>query len=368
MAKFSIKKLLGFGLAASIVTGGVIFGADTTNKSIEAMNDYVQDENNMVFEEDKVNEDMVYYGGDEGYLEMKTNLVTPYVKDKVKLYNHFDPGHDGDIKVGFDKTVTDEQITQFNYTFDHLNYVFDVVNPDYKFATGRFSKKDCDIWVDFSRVGIASEEGKVVGAYVDWDFDFYNPSVIRSAEIHFNKELNFNTPELRYIMLHEMQHILFASHDLESSKQEGFSTYSSFDMNFILKQISCAYESLEDYQNGTIRSMGGHWKPTFIIQDSNGNPIGRPFLPLMTREEKNSFVSLLPIDASTLVALYGDSSKPENRQAYLKLLHEILAKNKKVFDIDYSQFGENHWKVTEQPYYDTGYKLPEYTEDEEYVK
>ncbi|MBO5885072.1 MAG: hypothetical protein J6Q51_04675, partial [Clostridia bacterium] len=83
------------------------------------------------------------------------------------------------------------------------------------------------------------------------------------------------------------------------------------------------------------------------------------FLPLMTLEEKNSFVSMLPTDVSTLVALYGDSSTSENRKAYIDLLKEVLATNKKIFDIDYSQFGSLSSRVTEQPYYEDGFVLPE---------
>lgn len=357
-----LKKILGFSLAASIVTGGTLY----TNASVKAVDNYVQNEENLIFEEDKVNQEMLYFGGDEGYIKVKNKMINSMTDKKINLYNHFDTGRDDDIKVGFDYTVTDDQITQFNYTFDHLNDVFAVVNPKYKFSTGRYTKAESDIYVDFTTVmPKAKGEGKIIGAYVDWDFDALNKSTIKSAKIHFNKNINFATPELRYCMLHEVQHILFGTLDLDPALQEGFSTYSSFDMNFIIRQISCAYESVEDYHNGVIKSIGGHWSNMLEITDANGNPIGRPFLPLMTREEKNSFVSLLPIDASTLVALYGDTSKPENRIEYLRLLNDILKTNKKVFDIDHSLYYEGSTSYTSQPYYDTGYTLPTVEEAEE---
>ena len=78
----------------------------------------------------------------------------------------------------------------------------------------------------------------------------------------------------------------------------------------------------------------------------------------MTLEEKNSFVSMLPTDVSTLISIYGDSSKIENRIAYIDLLQETLAKNKKVFDINYSQFGLNATTI-EQAYYEEGFELPQ---------
>ena len=357
-----IKKIAGISLASAIVIGGT--GA-VANQGVKQMNAYAQEESNLLFEQDKVNQDMIFYGGDEGYLKMKGNVLRPFTEDKVKLYNHFNTGKKGPIKVGYDYTVNDEQIKQFQYTFDHLNDVFEVVNKNYQFSTGRFTEEESDIWVDFtSLMPPSGHDGTIIGAYVDWNFDAFNNSTIRSAKIHFNNSVNFATPELRYFMLHEMQHILFGSLDLDPFKQEGFSTYSAFDMNFIIRQISCAYESVEDYKNGVIKNIGGHWKNLLEITDKDGNPIGRPYLPLMTREEKNSFVSLLPIDASTIVALYGDSSKPENKQAYLKLLNDILEKNRKVFDIDHSVYYEHSTKYTSQPYYDDDYTLPK-PEDEE---
>ena len=360
--RYSVKRKL-IGLALTTLTTASVAGVGAVGVvSVQAMNQFQQNEENQIFEETKVKEDVDYYGGDQRYVDTKINIFTPFTENKTKYCNHLDPEHNGPIIVGYDKsTVSEATAEQFNHTFDHLNYLFNVINPNYKFETGYYDKDNCDIYVDFTKMNLSSRDKmySAVGAYVDWKFDTKNTSVLESATIHFNNSINFATPELRYYMLHEMMHVLYGSNDVNWEKSPTFSVYNYCDVDFIIRQISCAYESIEDYKNGTIHSIGGHWKTMFDIVDSKGNSIGRPFLPLMTLEEKNSFVSMLPTDASTLVALYGDSSTTENRKAYIELLKEVLATNKKVFDIDYSQFGETSRKVTEQPYYDDDYTLPE---------
>lgn len=347
MGKYIFKKAL---IGALIATTAGYVGVDKVN----AMNTFQQNPENEIFEEDKVMEDVEYYGGDERYVRNKSDLLTVFTNDKTKYMTHLDTGHNAEIKVGYDQaTVTDEQIVQFNHTFNHLNYLFDTINPDYHFVTGRYSAKESDIYVDFKNLSyIKVDEGMIAGATTDWDFDFRNSSVIKGAKIHFNNQVELATPELRYFMAHEMMHVLYGSYDVNDMQSPTFSVYNYCDVSYIVGQISRAYESIDDYKNGVIKSIGGHWKDLL-------EGWGTPHLPVMTLEEKHSFVSLLPTDVSTLVAIYGDSSTIENKRAYLDLLNEVLATNKKIFDIDRTKYGEIDNNPTEQPYYDDDFTLPE---------
>ena len=357
--KFNKKKKI----VAVALTSTLTLGSLTGCSNINSIKQFKLDPDNIVFEEDKVMNDIEYYGGDERYVDTRFSFINMFSNNAKDYCNHFDTGREDDsIIVGYDKSsVTEEQAKQFDYTFDHLNYLFSVINPEYKFETGFYDEKNCDIFVDFKKLNLKSKDHMYssVGAYIDREFDKVNRSVVKGAKIHFNNELNFATPQLRYYMLHEMMHALYGSNDVDWEKSPTFSVYNYCDVDFIIRQISCAYESIEDYKNGTIHSLGGNWTTLIQIFDSNGNAVGRTFLPLMTLEEKNSFVSMLPTDVSTLVALYGDSSTSENRKAYIDLLKEVLATNKKIFDIDYSQFGSLSSRVTEQPYYEDGFVLPE---------
>ena len=80
----------------------------------------------------------------------------------------------------------------------------------------------------------------------------------------------------------------------------------------------------------------------------------------MSLQEKNSFVSLFPTDVSTLISIYGDSSKIENQKAYINLLYKTLETNKKLFDINPAKYGEENTEETiSLPYYKPDFKLPE---------
>ena len=360
MSKFRKKRKLMLALVGAISFSGSLAGCQYN----DAYAEYLENPAVFVFEEQKVMNDIEYYGGDERYVENEDSFQDLFVKNDVELMNHFNTGKEGPIKVGYATNVSDEQAVQFDYTFKHLNDVFAVINPNYKFETGRFYESESDIFVEFEPMGRnTGSDGMytTVGAYVDWKFDKDIDEVVRGATIRFNSSLDLAEPQLRYYMLHEMMHVLYGSKDVDWNKSPTFSVYNYCDVDFIIRQISNAYESKEDYENNVIKSLGGNWSTLFDIHDKDGNAIGRVFLPVMTREEKLSFVSLLPTDASTLVALYGDSSKEENRQAYLKLLHNILDTNKEVFDIDYTEHtGYQDRNVTEQPYYEDGYTLPAY--------
>lgn len=354
--KFSVKKKLLGAILAVVATSAVVTGAIYTGKTVSEINNFQQDPSNKIFEKVKVEEALDYYGGDDRYIDSNFNLFNFLTKNKTEYCNHLDTNNNSSIIVGYDKaTISKDVATQFNYTINHINHLFSIINPNYKFKTGFYDEKQSDIFVSFKEIPskIFKSNTSNVAAYVDWEFDNQNTSVLKSAKIYFNPKMQFVTPQLRYYLLHEMMHVLYGSLDVDSSKSPTFSVYNYSDVDYIIRQISWAYESVEDYKNNNFTPLDENLLPLNSISGSF-----KPFLPLLTLEEKNSFVSMLPTDVSTLISIYGDSSKIENRIAYIDLLQETLAKNKKVFDIDYSQFGLNATTI-EQAYYEEGFELPQ---------
>ncbi len=354
--KYTTKKKIVTGLLktglALLMLAAVTFDVSIVND----LNEFQSDESNDIFKQSKVVENIDYYGGDMRYIDTNFNLFNVFTKEKTVYCSHLYT--DGKpIVVGYDaKTVSKEYATQFDYTFDHLNYLFNVINSDYKFVTGFYEKSKCDIYVDLKEI---NNDYKKIGAYVERKFDIKNPAIIKSATIHFNKDLNYGSPELRYYMLHEMMHVLYGSNDVDWTQSETFSLYNYCDVNYIVRQICCAYESIEDYKNNNHNCIKGHWidmSGEHILENSNGFT---SFYPLMTREQKNSFVSMLPTDVSTLISIYGDSSTVENRKKYVDLLQEILQLNKKIFDINYGVYNQPNLTVHEQPYYKSDFEFPE---------
>lgn len=354
--KYSKKKKIVNGIINSALAlwlvGSASFGAFIVN----GLNNFQNDQSNNIFEQNKIMKSIDYYGGDERYIDTNFNPLNVFTKQKTVYCNHLYTNGEP-IVIGYDATtISQEFASQFNYTFEHLNYLFSVINPKYKFVTGFYDKSKCDIYVDLKEI---NNTNKTIGAYVERKFDVKNPAIIKSATIHFNKDLNYGSPELRYYMLHEMMHVLYGSNDVDWTQSETFSLYNYCDVNYIVRQICCAYESIEDYKNNNHNCIKGHWidmSGEHILENSNGFT---SFYPLMTREQKNSFISMLPTDVSTLISIYGDSSTVENRKKYVDLLQEILQLNKKIFDINYSIYNQPNLTVHEQPYYKSDFEFPE---------
>ncbi len=262
------------------------------------------EKNNIIFKNNKVEEDIAYYGGDTRYI---SNIYNYFYFGKNNLYNHFNIGENRPIKVGFCKEISENQKEQFSYSFNYLNQIFSIINPKYSFVfVNSNSEKDCDIFVDYKILG--KNNGKDIGARTVWDSNWANNCCIDSAKIVFNSSIQLNNTQLRFYMLHEMMHVLLGSSDINEYESETFSLYNYGDVAFIISQIENAYASKDDI-------------PT------DGMYIQRPIL---TKEEKNSYVFLTPVDLSTLIALYGDSSNPVNKKLYIELLNKTeneLSKN-----------------------------------------
>lgn len=275
-------------VAASLPTVG--FMSYGKNKSLK------YEQNNFIFENNKVNADIDYFGGDSRYV---SNIYNFFYFGQNNLYNHFNLGENRPIKVGFSEKITNEQKEQFDYCFNYLNQIFEIINPKYSFELKDCNQeKECDIFVDFQN--IEQRNGLNIGAHVNWKKNYFTNSCISSAKITFNSSLKLSNTQLRFYMLHEMMHILLGSSDINEKESETFSIYNYGDVAFIISQIENAYSSKAEI-------------PT------NGLIIHRPIL---TKEEKNSYVFLTPVDLATLIALYGDSSKAENKIKYIELLNK----------------------------------------------
>ncbi len=355
--KFSVKKKLLSTLLLIATTSAIATGAIYTANTVNTINNFQENPSNKIFERAKIERDLEYYGGDDRYIDSNFNLFNILSKNKTEYCNHLDTKNNSSIIVGYDKTTVSKDVaTQFNYTIEHINYLFNIINPSYKFISGYYDEKQSDIFVSFKEIPLKIFKSNTsnVASYVDWDFDSKNTSVLKSAKIFFNCKKQFVTPQLRYYLLHEMMHVLYGSPDVDYTKSLTFSVYNYCDLDYIVKQIAWAYESVEDYKNNKLTPLDKN-----ILPYANGSNMLKPFLPLLTLEEKNSFVSLLPTDLSTLISIYGDSSKIENKKAYIELLQETLEKNKKIFDIDYSQFGLSWQAPIEQAYYEDDFELPQ---------
>ena len=329
---------------------------------------------NPMYKEEKVQTDLTYYGGDDRYVATSIYdrpLPQPYYSSpfnnskKNESVNHFDTGHNNNIKIGYSLNIDSNMTQQFNYVVDYLNEVFKVINPEYHFVTDiAHTAQDCDIFVTNKKINmdtVSETDEYNVGAATYLNHNKNTPTIIESARIEFNSKLEFSTPQLRYYMLHEMLHILYGSRDVNWKYSQTFSVYNYDDVYYTVSQICQAYESLEDYKNGTINNIGGKFVDDYNMKDKNGNIIEtKKSLPIMSLQEKNSFVSLFPTDVSTLISIYGDSSKIENQKAYINLLYKTLETNKKLFDINPAKYGEENTEETiSLPYYKPDFKLPE---------
>lgn len=345
--------LLGILLPTSLIVGGF-----ASAKKLDNIETFEKDKSNDIFEKQKVSQDIVTFGGDERYIRQRTDIMDILSNNKMDYLTHLDTGSNGQIKVGYADSVNEINAKQFDYTFNHLNYLFDTINPDYHFVTGRFSAKDSDIFIDFQNLWYAStSKNSVTCAITDLQYSNIHSSIIKGAKIHFNKNANLNSTALRYVMAHEMMHVLYGSYDVDEMESQTFSLYNYGDVQYVVGQISNAYESVEDYKNGKINNSTQNYGGLVSIVDENGNVFNNSNYPILSADEKASFVSLLPTDVSTLIAIYGDSSTQENKKAYVELLKEVLTDNKRIFDIKFNPSNQNS-DVKEQPYYEDDFELP----------
>lgn len=267
--------------------------------------DYI--ENNPSFSYVKVMDQVDYWGGDVRYVDRNENKI---LMKPSPLSTHFNVGN-RPIQVGYSSNVSNEAKQQFDYTFNYLNKLFEVINPKYKFYTSYNSKNNCDIYIEFANLH------NTFGALVLPKTDSINPSKITSAHIWVNDDYKNQNANLRFFLAHEMMHVLLGADDVNEYESKTFSVFNSADVGFICSRVNDAkIPTTPEQQN----------KPYYL-----------------TNEQKESFITLLPTDVSTLISVYGNPTK-ENSEKYLALLNYTYQKCKNFFG--------------DQPYYEKDYSLP----------
>ena len=264
--------------------------------------DYI--DKNTTFSKDNVESVLDFYGADTRYLTINPNLLGLGLD---KIYNHIDLNGDDSITISYEDIVSYDKREQFQHTFDYLNNVFQVINPNIKFEVVELSKNDSDIYIQMKSMK------DDIGMKVEWDVDPINRSKVVGGVISVNKNLEFSNTELRYYMLHEMFHILTGSEDINEKESPTFSIFNYEDVGFINYQIENSFSSAEEKREAI---SGGQFHHDF---------------PVMSEEMKNSYVSFLPTDLGTMIALYGDSTIPENKQKYIAFLINTVDECKLIF-------------------------------------
>lgn len=252
---------------------------------------------NRVFDIEKVDEMLDYWGGDERYVDINY-IPGTYMSNEI--YNHFKNKKGQPITVQYSPIVPEEDKQQFNYCFNYLNDIFKVINPDYSFIVEDYTG-NADIYVGYTAL-----TNKEIIACTKPIYDKTHSSQIKSADILFNTELNMEISNSykRLAMMHEMMHVMLGSEDVNEYQSQTFSLYNYMDVAFFSKMI--------DKQNENI---------------------------------KNSYVSLLPTDLSTFISLYGNAKTVEEKSTYVDLLNATLNSCASVC-------GEY------QPYYEEDFSLP----------
>lgn len=316
MKKLAYKSVLKLKRVLCVLTSTALVG---TYSGFLA-NEIIYTNNNDIFACGKVKDDLAYYGGDEGYIK-ETFSITHF---KNSLVRHIDTGHNDKIVVGYSENLTEEQIKQYNLFFDYLNDTFEVINPNYRFYTTIATKNNCDIYIESCSFQERFNFKYKYTATTEIEYNPLNNSKIEGATIYMNNFYNLNNVQQRFILAHEVFHVLTGANDLSSdlsgSVSYPMSVFAYMPNNHIISAIKSSYDPETE-------------KPTSSYS-----------LP-MDSEIKESWVSYMPFDLSALVAIYGDSSIEENRQAYLTLLNNKLDECLNLF-------------TDENPFYYEGYTLP----------
>ena len=233
MAKFSCKKHLVLALAAAIGFGGVYAYADYD------MYNYTNE--NQLFDQEKIDEDLEFYGGDERYIASSKDLLN---RD-TSLYNHFNIEANRPVKIGFSSDITENEREQFTHTINYIDSVFKVINPEYSFEIVNEPSYKCDIYIDKKPLE------KHIGAYVNLKKDIFNKNQVVGGNIHFNSTLESSNTQLRFFLAHEFMHIFFGSGDIDFTQSRTFSLYNYDDIGYINYIVENAHPTQEDADNSS---------------------------------------------------------------------------------------------------------------------
>ena len=316
MAKYTTKRSLGakiaWGLTVLGIAGAAVGGVSyARNEALDYMDE------NKIFDVEKVDSQLDYWGGDDRYVD---NSYNKFTFKSNSIYDHFNVG-DRPVKVAYAANISESERQNYNHVFEYLNEIFEVINPKYKFEIVDTYQSNSDIFISNEPVSSTSG-GPEIGAYVRPQAHFLHSSKVTRADIVMNSNVEACDTYKRYMLLHEMMHVLFGSLDVNENESQTFSVYNSGDVGFLYKKVESAK-----------------------VAEKLGEEEYKGDCAFQTIAEKNSYVAFLPTDLSTVIALYGDMSVPGNVENYKVLLQEHLQQS-------YKLFGDN------QPYYENGFEIP----------
>ena len=308
MSKFSKKKSFKMSFVSTLAVVEIVSLLTTGVIGNVIANNYIED--NSSYNSDDVINDITIFGGDLRYIDHNFNA---FLFDKNPIVSHLEQ-KDSPYVIGYSSMLSENDKAQFNYVINYYNQLFSVINPAYKFEAKECEKSECDIFVEYD---LLPQE---VNANVTTKRHIINSSAVKSAIIRINNAKEMDNATKRIAFAHEMMHILYGSKDVNYMDSKTFSVYNYNDATFMAQTIENSkeppYASLKD-------------KPHYV-----------------TKEKKDSFISLTPTDVGTLIAIYGDTSNPQKKCEYIKLLEKTLFECSKV----YGEF---------QPYFEKEYELPD---------
>ena len=285
-----MSKLQGLLLKATLAS---MLLAPTVSLIVNRNTSTAYDNENPIFDVDKVNSDLDFYGGDERYVVEDFNFRAFGYNES---YNHFKPEHDGPIKVVVDTSLNENMLKQIQTAYDYINSLFAVINDNYKFeVVYEKATKDYDILIIEDR-----HIDGMIGAQTKNTHSNPNSRITKSV-ITYNTKHEISNAYHRQIILHEMLHVLLGNYDVNEEESETFSTFNYGDLGYMEQIISM--------------------------------------------KNNDSICLYTPLDVSTLISVYGDSSVKENKEKYLDLLNKVYTRNVVLFS-------------DKQPYYEKGFDYP----------
>lgn len=310
------KKSLNFGLklgGATLLilsaTAGSIFGLH--KYAVNKEDNYTNDNYDM-WGLDKVEEIMDFFDGDDRYISQYFSMLT--MKNN-QLYNHFNAKNNSCIKIHISNEFSAEEKKQIGIFYDYLNNLFAKINPDYHFVVGNYTKNDADIVIKRS-----SLNNTYVGANCVWEKDSIVTSQIKKATITFNSDVSVSNQSIKLYLAHEMMHALLGSSDVDYMKSETFSVYNYDDVSFMINQLEKAKtkEEIESQTSGYFHTI----------------------YPIMTKEEKDSWIRYTPTDVTALIAIYGKDFE-NNKEKYINILKETMDDCANVYGDKQPYFKDN---------------------------
>lgn len=313
-----VKKAIASVFASAILASGILVAANLKNK-VDERNDKIVEyiDNNTLFAASKVDKYLDFFGADQRYV-----LLAGRNLDPEGIYSHFTTEDNSHIKIHISDDFNQTEREHIQIYFDYLNSVFDVINPDYHFVVGDYSKKESQI--QLTKATMPKVETGTVGAQTIWhqDEDLYFLS--GSSEIQFNNNYDFtnNVQLFKLILAHEMMHVLFQSWDINEEESETFSVYNWGDCDYMASIIKNALPKIP-------LSYAG---PNYTV---------------LNEEEKNSFITYTPVDIATLCALYGEDGREAD---YIKYIKYTLDVNIRIYD--FFSYQLNFKYKYDQPYFE----------------